>query len=91
MYFQHVCTHNDRNGNPRRLFVLCLDGTRIASWDEGYMGHHCVPACLQKLAADAERVDVPPSLYYELRRGLPSPDHEMLKVCATINGQLAAA
>ena len=90
MYFQHVCTHNDRNGNPRRLFVLCLDGTRIASWDEGYMGHHCVPACLQKAALWAEHVDVPPSLYYELRKGLPSPDPEMLKVCATINGQLAA-
>ena len=49
------------------------------------------PAYLQKFAADAERVDVPPSLYFELRRSLPSPDHEMLKVCATINGQLAAA
>jgi hypothetical protein len=23
MFFQHLCTHNDRNGNPRRLYVLC--------------------------------------------------------------------
>ena len=90
MSFQHVCTHNDRNGNPRRLFVLCIGNRRVASWDEGYMGLHCVPASLQKFAADAERVDVPPSLYFELRRGLPSPDPEMLKVCATIQGQLTA-
>ena len=90
MNFQHLCTHNDRNGNPRRLFVLCIDGMWVASWDEGYQGHHCVPACLRELAADAERVDIRPSLYNELRKRLPSPDEETFEACARINSRLAA-
>ena len=86
MHVQHVCTHNDRNGNPRRLYVLCINGRRVAAWDEGYRGYKCVPVCLQKLAADPERGEVPPSLYFELRRNLPSPTDEMQEVCAVING-----
>jgi hypothetical protein len=73
MYFQHLCTHNDRNGNPRRLYVLVSDGKRIAAWDEGHAGHHAVPGIWRDAAYNAERVDIKPGLYNELRRELPSP------------------
>lgn len=73
MYFQHLCTHNDRNGNPRRLYVLVSDGQRVAVWDEGYQGHHAVPGIWRDAAYNAERIDIPPKLYRELLRELPSP------------------
>lgn len=73
MYFQHLCAHNDRNGNPRRLYVLVNDGQRVAVWDDGYLGHYAVPGIWRDAAYDAERVDITPRLYYELLRTLPSP------------------
>ena len=73
MQFQHLCTHNDRNGNPRRLFVLIDEGQRVAVWDEGYLGHHAVPGVWREAAYNAERLDIKPYLYYELLRRLPSP------------------
>jgi hypothetical protein len=74
MFFQHLCTHNDRNGNPRRLYVLCLDNQRVAVWDEGYKGSDAVPGPFREAAYQAERIDIRPGLYNELRRELPSPD-----------------
>jgi len=73
VYFQHLCTYNDRNGNPRRLYVLIVDGTRTAAWDEGYSGCDAVPGPWRNKAYRAERVEITPGLYYELRRTLPSP------------------
>jgi len=73
MYFQHCCTHNDRNGNPRRLFVLVQDGRRVAAWDEGYRGYHCVPSHFWPMAREAERVDIRPGLYLELKRTMGQP------------------
>lgn len=70
---QHLCTHNDRNGNPRRLYVLVCDGQRVAAWDEGYLGHLAVPGIWRKAAYDAERINIRPGLYNELKRTLPSP------------------
>ena len=70
MHFEHLCADNDRNGNPRRLFALVADGVRLAVWDEGYQGHHCVPSHLRTLAAEAERVDIRPRLYAQLKRSL---------------------
>lgn len=75
MYFQHLCTNNDRNGNPRRLYVLINEGQRVAVWDEGYSGYQAVPGIWRDAAYDAERVNITTKLYYELRRMLPSPDH----------------
>lgn len=75
MSIQHLCTHNDRNGNPRRLYVLVNeDNQRVAAWDEGYLGHHAVPGIFRDAAYNAERLNIKPGLYYELRRMLPSPD-----------------
>lgn len=79
MYFQHLCTHNDRNGNPRRLFVLCDDKRRVAVWDEKHYGVDAVPGIWRDAAYKAERLDITPGLYYELKRNLPSPNwaHEV--------------
>jgi hypothetical protein len=73
LYFQHLCTHNDRNGNPRRLYVLIVDGTRVAAWDEGYSGCDAVPGLWRDKAYRTERAEITPGLYNELRRTLPSP------------------
>jgi len=74
MYFQHLCTHNDRNGNPRRLYVLVFDGERIAAWDEGYRGNLAVPGIWREAAYNAEHVDCTVTLYRDLKRTLPSPE-----------------
>jgi len=34
---------NDRNGNPRRVFVEIAKGEIIDSWDEGYAGSRAIP------------------------------------------------
>lgn len=40
----HLCTKNDKNGNPRRLFV---DTETRAVFDEGYRGAHAMPENLR--------------------------------------------
>jgi hypothetical protein len=82
MYFQHLCADNDVNGNPRRLYVLVDDDrpvpTRIAAWDEGYLGSDAVPGIWRERAYQAERMDITVSLYKALRK-LPGPQwaHEV--------------
>ena len=49
---------NDRNGNPRRVFVaLNAFGGACGAWDEGYQGRGCVPESLRELAAQAPTFD----------------------------------
>ena len=76
---KHFCADNDSNGNPRRLYVLSLDGEQVAAWDEGYHGHDVVPGVFREAAYRAERVEIKPRQYNQLRRELPSPDwaHEV--------------
>ncbi len=71
---QHLCARNDHNGNPQRLYVLSVDGERIAAWDEGYLGHHAVPGIWREAAYNAERTDCSVALYRKLLRTLPSPE-----------------
>lgn len=79
LYFQHLCADNDHNGNPRRLYALVVDGTRVAAWDEGYLGCDAVPGRWREQAYRAERMPITVNLYKGLRRSLPSPDwaHEV--------------
>lgn len=79
LYFQHLCADNDVNGNPRRLYALVVDGTRVAVWDEGYLGTDAVPGLWRARAYCAERLPITVTLYKELKRELPSPDwaHEV--------------
>ena len=72
----HLCTKNDSNGNPRRLYVLSNDeGKFVAAWDEGYKGSDAVPGIWRKDAHLSQRFDVTVTEYNKLRRSLPSPDH----------------
>lgn len=41
-----LSTRNDRNGNPRRVYVALVGGYFIGAWDEGYAGYGAVPAFL---------------------------------------------
>ena len=42
---QHVRAPNDRNGNPRRLYLVTpLDGSEVIAYPEGYHGLQAVPA-----------------------------------------------
>ena len=43
---------NDRNGNPRRVYVVISDGQVIRAYDEGYTGHSVVPEELKDKARD---------------------------------------
>ena len=35
---------NDRNGNPRRVFVEISKGSLTGAWDEGYNGSDAIPS-----------------------------------------------
>ena len=74
---QHLCTNNDHNGNPRRLYVLTdwETGEPIAAWDEGYLGHDAVPGPWRESAYAADRTEISVTNYNKLKRSLPSPDY----------------
>ena len=60
---------NDRNGNPRRCYVLLAkesDGTGtkiVEAWDEGYSGYNSVPQMYRDMAPTAPTFDTTPSEY----------------------------
>lgn len=74
---KHLCTDNDVNGNPRRLYVLTdwETGEPISAWDEGYLGHHAVPGPWRESAYTADRTKISVTKYNKLKRSLPSPDY----------------
>ena len=73
-YFKHHCANNDLNGNPQRVYVLYdQNDSPICSWDEGYLGHHCVPEGLRLSAYSVSRVNCSVRTYESLRK-LPSFD-----------------
>jgi hypothetical protein len=42
--FQRLVAPNDRNGNPRRLYLVTdLETRHTTAYDEGYAGIDCVP------------------------------------------------
>jgi len=58
---------NDRNGNPRRVYVgLGADSEIVLVWDEGYQGHHAVPEQLRAMASNAPTFDTSPREYKTL-------------------------
>ena len=68
-HMAHLCAPNDYNGNPQRLYVrtAVVDGeTTHRVWDEGYLGHHCVPESLRADAFFAERREISARTYREL-------------------------
>lgn len=71
--FTRFCCDNDRNGNPRRIWVVSNDkGEALFAWDEGYHGRNCVPGSLRKSFDDSVRIACNLSTYHMLKK-LPSP------------------
>jgi len=71
---QHYCAQNDRNGNPRRCYVLLDHGNPVAAWDEQFYGHAAVPGVWRDDAYHAERINCTIAKYKQLLRTLPSPN-----------------
>ena len=73
MFLIHLCAPNDRNGNPRRLYLEFNDhGVAVRHWLEGYKGSHCVPAELRHAAATAPRINVAAAEFNAWRRACPA-------------------
>lgn len=69
----HLCAPNDRNGNPRRIFLVMAGGEVLHAIDEGYRGFGAVKAALpQHLEANGLRVaceiSIPPAEYREWKQ-----------------------
>ena len=72
----HACAPNDVNGNPQRLYLLTDEqGQILASWDEGYHGHHAVPGPWRRDAYEAQRTEISASSYTWLLENTPHPDY----------------
>lgn len=72
--FTRFCADNDRNGNPRRIWVVSNDnGEALFAWDECYYGRNCVPGSLRRSFDDSVRVECNVSTYQMLKK-LPSPE-----------------
>lgn len=67
-FVQHVCTTNDHNGNPRRLFQVFdvqPDGYKlVAVMDEGYSGNDELRQRFGDVNYD--EIDVTPAEYHRL-------------------------
>jgi hypothetical protein len=75
MTIVHLCAKNDLNGNPQRLYALTDEaGLILASWDEGYRGHHAVPGPWRDAAYNAERQPISVSSYRRVLANTPHPD-----------------
>ena len=69
MQFLHLCTTNDINGNPRRLYVrMDKGGCFIAAWDEGYRGSGAVPEAYRDEAHKAPYIEITPREYRRIKK-----------------------
>jgi hypothetical protein len=74
----HACAENDINGNPQRLYLLTDDaGAILASWDEGYLGHHAVPGPWRREAYDALRSEISTDSYHWILANTLTPTGRM--------------
>lgn len=64
MMYQNLRTVNDRNGNPRRLWIMygSLNGEMVKVRDEGYAGHP------RWAGVEIMAINVPPSEYNRIKR-----------------------
>lgn len=68
MEIVHFYTKNDKNGNPRRLYVEIEGGRVVSAWDEGYLASSAVPLRLMGRAIRAESFPIPPSEYNRIKK-----------------------
>lgn len=67
LLIQRLIAPNDRNGNPRRLFVIyAADTGEIQDvFDEGYQGLGVVPQKIRSLSVELPSIPVSASVYKE--------------------------
>lgn len=66
---------NDRNGNPRRVYVAISEGGDIiGAWNEGYCGDQCVPLCLHVKAKLAPTFETTAAEYKGILKEFGMPD-----------------
>lgn len=77
MQVVHICAKNDKNGNPRRLYLLIHD-KGIVAIDEGYTGYSVLGEYLKKQGVynyfnglELLRIEVPTSEYKRLLKKYP--------------------
>lgn len=63
---------NDRNGNPRRVFVILRDGEIVATADEGYRGRAALDEAWRGQGGEGKP-------YYPTFLTSPTEYHELLK------------
>lgn len=61
----HMCAQNDKNGNPRRCYVIynAHNGTIFDVYDEGYSGIGAVPDEIRARALRLQPVQVTTAQY----------------------------
>lgn len=60
---------NDRNGNPRRVYLMIENGVIGGAFDEGYAGFHAVPNLqAQNLTAHCPTFATTPAEYRDILR-----------------------
>lgn len=57
----HLCTTNDRNGNPRRAYVAFSGSALRGAWQQGYRGIDAVPDEIKTLAKHSPSINVTPT------------------------------
>ena len=62
----HYCAINDKDGNPRRVYVHWRNYAPVRSYDEGYKGFHAIPEELRSLPRYDRTVSV--GLYKDFLR-----------------------
>lgn len=66
----HFNAGNDKNGNPRRVYVaIRTDGVIVGAWDEGYRGAGAVPTEYHSKAVAAPVFMITPKEYRDCLAG----------------------
>lgn len=73
---QHICTTNDTNGNPRRLWLVITSKGTVAL-DEGYEGAHVYVKYLQSI--DKTTFDSAPIMHLPTIEVKPAEYKRLLK------------
>lgn len=73
--FAKLNAGNDRNGNPRRIWVISNEeGKPLYAYDEGYLGRDCVPGSVRRAFDYAVCFDCTVRQYQMLLK-LPNPPY----------------
>jgi hypothetical protein len=72
---QPIDAGHDRNGNPRRLYLVVHTVTgKVGAFDEGYSGRHALPEWLWADADTHPRIKVGAGEYRRLLRTYPAKE-----------------